>query len=90
MAHAACLVCLIKTASSLCKKPKNALEDVELVSGIQQNKQSIFFRYLWLSGITNLDSYALAPSVINGNLKNMFFYCASRKFYNYFLKKCLP
>jgi hypothetical protein len=37
MAHTACLVCLISTVSGRCKKTENALEDVALVAGTQQN-----------------------------------------------------
>jgi hypothetical protein len=41
MAHTACLVCLISTVSGRCKKAENALEDVALVAGTQQNLSSL-------------------------------------------------
>ncbi len=48
MAHTACLVYLISTVSSRCKKKENALEDVTLVAGTRQN----------LSNLYSLDIYA--------------------------------
>ncbi len=49
MAHTACLVCLISIVSGRCKKGENALEDVTLVAGTQQN----------LSNLYSLDIYGL-------------------------------
>ncbi len=37
MAHTACLVCLFSTVGGRCKQTENALEDVALVAGTQQN-----------------------------------------------------
>jgi hypothetical protein len=37
MEHTAWLVCLIGTVRGCCKKAENALEDVVLVAGTQQN-----------------------------------------------------
>jgi hypothetical protein len=37
MAHTACLVCSISTLNGCSKKGENALEDVALVAGSQQN-----------------------------------------------------
>ncbi len=37
MAHTVFLVCLISIVSGRCKKLENALEDVALVAGTQQN-----------------------------------------------------
>jgi hypothetical protein len=42
MARTACLVCLISTVSGCCKKAENALEDVVLVAGTQQNLSNLF------------------------------------------------
>jgi hypothetical protein len=42
MACTACLVCFISTVNGHSKKRENALEDVSLVAGTQQN-----LRYLW-------------------------------------------
>ncbi len=49
MARTACLVCLISTVSGHFKKGENALEDVALVAGTQQN----------LSNLYSLDIYGL-------------------------------
>ncbi len=51
MAHTACLVCLFSTISGHCKKGENALEDVMLVAGTQQN----------LSNLYSLDIFAYVP-----------------------------
>ena len=44
MAHTACLVCLISTVIGRCKKEEaeNALEDVALVAGTQQNLSNLY------------------------------------------------
>jgi hypothetical protein len=42
MARTACLVCLISTVSGRCKKRENALEDVALVAGTQQNLSNLY------------------------------------------------
>jgi hypothetical protein len=49
MAHTACLVCFISTVNVRSKKRENALEDVALVGGTQQN----------LSNLYSLDIYGL-------------------------------
>jgi hypothetical protein len=54
MAHIACLVCVISTVKGRSKKRKkkeNALEDVALVAGTQQN----------ISNLYSLDIYVLNP-----------------------------
>ncbi len=52
MAHTACLVCFISTVNGRSKKGGNALEDVVLVAGTQQN----------LSYLYSLDIYDSAKS----------------------------
>jgi hypothetical protein len=45
MVHIACLVCFISTANGCSKKRKekaNALEDVALVAGTQQNLRNLY------------------------------------------------
>jgi hypothetical protein len=44
MARTECLVCLISTVSGCCKKEEaeNALEDVALVAGTQQNLSTLY------------------------------------------------
>jgi hypothetical protein len=42
MACTACLVRLISTVSSRCKKAENALKDVALVAGTQQNLSNLY------------------------------------------------
>jgi hypothetical protein len=42
MACTACLVCLISSVSGRCKKVENALEDVALVAGTQQNLNNLY------------------------------------------------
>ena len=42
MAHTACSVCLIITVSGCCKIAENALEDVALVAGTQQNLSNLY------------------------------------------------
>ncbi len=60
MAHTACLVCFISTVNGRSKKGENALEDVALVAGTQQN----------LSHLYSLDIYGqTAPLRINKNDK---------------------
>ncbi len=51
MARTACLVCFISTVNGCSKKKENALEDVPLVAGTQQN----------LSKLYSLDIYGLRP-----------------------------
>jgi hypothetical protein len=50
MVCTACLACFISTVNGHSKiKVENALEDVALVAGTQQNLSNLlFFRYLWL------------------------------------------
>jgi hypothetical protein len=50
MAHTAGLVCLISTVSGCGKKRENALEDVALVAGTQQNLSNLYSLdiYVWL------------------------------------------
>jgi hypothetical protein len=50
MAHATCLVCFIGTVNGRSKIKENALEDVALVAGTQQN----------LSNLYSLDIYVQA------------------------------
>ncbi len=42
MARTACLVCLISTVSGHCNKGENALKDVTLVAGTQQNLSNLY------------------------------------------------
>ncbi len=42
MPRTACLVCLISNVSGRCKKVENALEDVVLVAGTQQNLSNLY------------------------------------------------
>ncbi len=51
MALTTYLVCLISTVSGRCKKAKNALDDVALVAGTQQN----------LSNLYSVDIYGWKP-----------------------------
>jgi len=49
MARTACLLCFIKTVNGCSKKGENALKDVALEAGTQQNLSNLlFYRYLWL------------------------------------------
>ncbi len=67
MARTACLVCFISTVNGRSKKKEkekaNALEDVALVAGTQQNLSNLYF----------LDIYELMPQstiqMLNLNLK---------------------
>jgi hypothetical protein len=43
MAHTACLVCFISTVNGSSNKAENALEDVALVTGTQQNISALLF-----------------------------------------------
>jgi hypothetical protein len=42
MARAACLACFISTVNGCSKKQENALEDVALVAGTQQNLNNLY------------------------------------------------
>ena len=42
MAHTACLVCFISTVNGRSKKGENAMEDVALVAGTQQNLSNLY------------------------------------------------
>jgi hypothetical protein len=42
MARTVCLLCLISTVCARCKESQNALEDVALVAGTQQNLSNPF------------------------------------------------
>jgi hypothetical protein len=42
MARTACLVCFISTVNGCSKKRENALEDVALVAGTQQNLSNLY------------------------------------------------
>jgi hypothetical protein len=53
MAHTTCLVCFISTLNGRSKIKENALEDVALVAGTQQN----------LSNLYSLDIYDIEPSI---------------------------
>ncbi len=52
MVHTACLVCFISAVNGRSKKRENALEDVAIVAGTQQN----------LSNLYSLDVYELKLS----------------------------
>jgi hypothetical protein len=59
MAHTACLVCFSSNVNGCSEKKENALEDVVLVSGTQQN----------LSNLNYLDIYGLkTPSIVKRTL----------------------
>jgi hypothetical protein len=53
MTRTACLVCLISAVSGRCKKAENALEDVALVAGTQQNLSNLYS--LDMYGFTHRD-----------------------------------
>ena len=42
MAHTACLVCFISTVNGRSKKGENAMEDVALVAGTQENLSNLY------------------------------------------------
>ncbi len=51
MAHTACLVCFISTVNGRSKKGENALEDVALVVGTQQNLSNLYFLDIYATHI---------------------------------------
>ncbi len=55
MAHTACIVCFISTVNGRSKKKENALKDVALVAGTQQN----------LSNLYSLDIYGLHAGAVS-------------------------
>jgi hypothetical protein len=59
MACTACLVCFISTISGCCKKVENAIEDVTLLAGTQQN----------LSNLYSLDIYGFSRRVLENKQK---------------------
>jgi hypothetical protein len=80
MAHTACRVCFISRVNGRSRKRKNALEDVALVAGTQQNLSNLlFFRYLWLNHIfdfvciISIWRYKLARLAMKTFLNSQFF-----------------
>ena len=66
MVDTACLVCFISVVNGHSKKRENALEDVALVAGAQQN----------LSNLYSLDIYGSAL-IAKSNVQNVF--CSSSR-----------
>jgi hypothetical protein len=66
MARTACLVCLVNTVSGCCK---NALEEVALEAGTQQNlSYLLFFRYLWLVVAEKIVAVKVSRSIHRAHL----------------------
>jgi hypothetical protein len=66
MAHTAYLVCFISTFNGRNKKRENALEDVALVAGTQQNLSNLYaFRYLCIRHSQPISLKTLSTMLLN-------------------------